>query len=109
MNVMLVSVSERMGEVGLLKALGAPPRQITALFLAEALLLAGAGALAGLAAGTAILAAAGAALPALALRPGPGWTAAILAMALAVGALFGWIPARRAAAWPAADALRGRR
>jgi putative ABC transport system permease protein len=109
MNVMLVSVSERVGEIGLLKALGAPPRRITAMFLAEALLLAGAGALAGLGVGAVVLAGAGAALPALALRPGPGWAAAILVMALAVGALFGWIPARRAAAWPAADALRGRR
>jgi putative ABC transport system permease protein len=48
MNVMLVSVSQRTGEVGLLKAIGATRRQITALFLTEAILLSGAGAVAGL-------------------------------------------------------------
>ena len=44
MNVMLVAVSQRTAEVGLLKALGARRRQITALFLAEAILLSVAGA-----------------------------------------------------------------
>ena len=39
MNVMLVAVSQRTAEVGLLKALGARGRQITAIFLAEAVLL----------------------------------------------------------------------
>ena len=40
MNVMLVSVTERRAEIGLLKALGAADRQILAAFLAEAVLLA---------------------------------------------------------------------
>ncbi|MGB5833851.1 MAG: ABC transporter permease, partial [Thiohalocapsa sp.] len=47
MNVMLVSVSQRTAEVGLLKALGARQRDVMGLFLIEALLLAGAGTLAG--------------------------------------------------------------
>jgi putative ABC transport system permease protein len=47
MNVMLVSVSERSSEVGLLKALGARRRQIMGLFLAEALMLSGSGAVIG--------------------------------------------------------------
>ncbi len=51
MNVMLVAVSQRTAEVGLLKALGARGRQITALFLAEAVLLSMAGAAPGLAFG----------------------------------------------------------
>ena len=51
MNVMLVSVSERRAEVGLLKALGASPRQILLLFLSEAVLLSTAGGVAGLALG----------------------------------------------------------
>ncbi|MFQ5417370.1 MAG: ABC transporter permease, partial [Myxococcota bacterium] len=45
MNLMLVSVSERRSEVGLLGAIGAQPRQILAIFLTEAVLLAVAGAL----------------------------------------------------------------
>ena len=47
MNVMLVSVSERTREVGLLKALGAERRQILAAFLAEAILISSAGGPAG--------------------------------------------------------------
>ncbi len=48
MNVMLVSVSQRTSEVGLLKAIGATRGQITALFLTEAILLSVAGAITGL-------------------------------------------------------------
>ena len=51
MNVMLVSVSERTREIGLLKALGAGRRQILAAFLAEAVLLSSAGGLLGLVVG----------------------------------------------------------
>ena len=36
MNVMLVAVSQRTAEIGLLKAVGARNRQIVALFLTEA-------------------------------------------------------------------------
>ena len=49
MNVMLVAVTQRTPEIGLLKALGAGRRQILALFLIEALLLAVVGTLLGLA------------------------------------------------------------
>ena len=48
MNVMLVSVSQRTREIGLLKALGASGRQVLRLFLIEAALLSSVGALAGL-------------------------------------------------------------
>jgi len=51
MNVMLVSVSQRTSEVGLLKAIGAAPSQIVTLFLAEAALLSVIGAVAGVAMG----------------------------------------------------------
>jgi hypothetical protein len=53
MNVMLVAVSERTAEIGLLKAIGATPRQILLLILAEASLLSLLGALAGIALGEA--------------------------------------------------------
>jgi putative ABC transport system permease protein len=108
MNVMLVSVSERTAEVGLLKALGARRRQILSIFLAEALLLSGIGALAGVVLGVAIVLVAALAWPDLPLRPSPTWIAAVTAMALGSGLLFGLMPARRAARLQAAEALRGR-
>ena len=48
MNVMLVSVSERTEEIGLLKAIGVHPRQILAAFITEAVLLSTIGGLLGL-------------------------------------------------------------
>ncbi len=51
MNVMLIAVTQRRREIGLLKALGATGRQIRLLFFTEALLLASGGAAAGLAVG----------------------------------------------------------
>ena len=52
MNVMLISVSQRKREIGLLKALGASGAQVRALFFTEAVLLAMTGAVAGLLVGT---------------------------------------------------------
>ena len=56
MNVMLVAVSERRREIGLLKALGATTSQIVGVFIAEASVLSTLGGLVGLAAGTAAVA-----------------------------------------------------
>ncbi len=108
MNVMLVAVSQRTAEIGLLKALGADHRQILAIFVGEALLLSSLGALAGLIVGE---------LGSLALRQAfpvlpayaPGWAvAAALGVALGTGALFSLLPARRAAALDPVAALSGR-
>lgn len=109
MNVMLVAVSQRTAEVGLLKALGARGRQITALFLAEAVLLSIAGALAGLAVGYAANALVGRIYPALPVGA-PIW-AVVLALVIAVasGVVFGLMPARRAARLDPVVALAGRR
>jgi len=108
MNVMLVSVSERTPEVGLLKALGAPPRQILKAFLVEAVLLSAVGGLLGLLIGYAGSAVLSQAFPALPAHP-PGWAvAAALLVSLAAGALFGVLPARRAARLDPVVALAGR-
>ncbi len=109
MNVMLVAVSQRTAEVGLLKAIGARGRQITALFLAEAVLLSAAGALAGLVVGYAVDWGIGRVYPALPLGA-PAW-AVVLAVAIAVasGVVFGLMPARRAARLDPVVALAGRR
>ncbi len=109
MNVMLVSVSERTGEVGLLKALGARRRQILDVFLAEALMLSSGGALIGIAVGVAAIAVAASIWTYIPLRPSPGWIVLVMALAVIAGVSFGLMPARRAASLPAADALRGKR
>jgi putative ABC transport system permease protein len=96
MNLMLVSVSERTGEVGLLKALGATRRQILALLLVEALLLVAVGAVLGLGIGWALVRLLVLVYPALPASP-PLWAVvAVFFTALACGAVFGALPARRA-------------
>jgi putative ABC transport system permease protein len=97
MNVMLVSVSERTREIGLLKALGATSGQVLRLFLAEAATLSAIGGVVGL--GVAMLATATVRswYPAFPMQP-PFWAMpAALLVSLAVGTLFGALPARRAA------------
>jgi putative ABC transport system permease protein len=108
MNVMLVSVSERTGEVGLLRALGAGRRQIAAVFLLEAVFLSALGGLAGLAAGWALVRLLVRLYPALPASP-PAWAvAAAVTVSLLVGAVFGLTPARHAARLDPVAAL-GRR
>jgi putative ABC transport system permease protein len=96
MNVMLVSVTERQAEIGLLKALGAQDRQVLAAFLTEAVLLSTGGGLAGLALGDGAIRAFVRVYPSFPASP-PLWAvAAALALSLLVGVGFGVWPARRA-------------
>jgi putative ABC transport system permease protein len=108
MNVMLVAVTQRTGEIGLLKALGAEGRAIRNAFLAEATLLSATGALVGYVLGQAGAFGLRTAMPALPAYP-PDWAViAALATALATGLLFGVMPARRAARLDAVQALSKR-
>ena len=105
MNIMLVSVTERIREIGLRKALGATPRVIRRQFLVEASVLGVIGGILGVAAG--ILGVVY--LPGLIGDPistSPTAAVGALAIALAIGVLFGVYPASRAATLAPIDALR---
>ena len=108
MNVMLVSVTQRTSEIGLLKALGADAATIRNSFLTEAAMLSLAGAVLGY-----LLGQAGAALirqlyPTYPAFP-PDWAVlAGLGTALVTGILFGVLPARRAALLDPVQALSKR-
>ena len=97
MNVMLVAVAQRTGEIGLLKAVGATGGQVLSLFLIEAILLSLLGGMIGL-----VLGGFGAWLihqfyPMLPTMP-PVWAVlSALLVAIATGMIFGALPARRAA------------
>ena len=108
MNVMLVAVSQRTAEIGLLKALGAPQQQILRLFLSEAALLSIFGAVLGLILGALGVWGIGRMYPALPVQP-PLWAViAAVGMSVSTGVLFGVLPARRAARMDAVQALSGR-
>ena len=97
MNVMLVSVSERTHEVGLLKALGATTAQVIFLFLAEAMIISAMGGLMGLALGYGTAWTATQYLDGFDIRP-PMWAViASLSVSVLVGAASGVVPARNAA------------
>lgn len=102
--LLLLSIKERTGEIGLRRAVGARPRDILVQFLAEATVLALGGWIAGAAAG---------ALGAGAVAWGTDWKVAVpfeallasLAMASITGLGFGAFPARKASLLPPIQAL----
>lgn len=105
MNIMLVAVSERTREIGLLKALGARRRDILLQFLGEAVALCLLGGMVGM-----LLGIGGAFAVALAAHWPPlisFWTVLLaLGFSVVVGVFFGLYPASRAASLSPADALR---
>jgi len=109
MNVMLVSVAERTGEIGVLRAVGATTGQVGRLFLAEAALIAGSSGALGLLLGLALVHQASRVVSFLPLAV-PAWAlGAGLGLALTTGIVFGLWPALRAARMDPVDALAGRR
>ena len=105
MNIMLVSVTERIREIGLRKALGATPRVIRRQFLVEASVLGLAGGVLG--AGLGLLVAW--ILPHFISDPitiSPAAMVGAIVVAVGIGVAFGVYPAGRAAKLPPIDALR---
>jgi len=105
MNVTLMSVKQRTAEIGLLKAIGAPAAQVRTLFLAEAGLIATAGALLGMLVGRLLVALGRQLFPAIPFAT-PGWAIwAGLGLAVGTALIFAWLPAQQAARLEPVDAL----
>jgi len=105
LTIMTMAVTERTGEIGLLRALGAREGQVLTLFLGEAILLSALGGLAGLALGIGIAQALHWLFPAMPVHT--PWLFAVLAelSAISIGLAAGVMPARRAARLDPVEAL----
>ena len=105
MNIMLVSVTERTREIGLRLAIGALEREVLLQFLIEAVVLAALGGLIGIALAT--LASLGLArLMQVPFMFNPGVSLLSFVFSAAIGVVFGYFPARRAARLDPIEALR---
>lgn len=107
MNIMLVSVTERTREIGIVKALGATPQFILLQFLVEALVLSFCGGLIGLVLGWGFALLISAAVPGMAGASVPLW-AVLLAFGFTtlIGVIFGLAPAVKASRLHPIEALR---
>ena len=105
MNIMLVSVTERTREIGVRLAIGASEGQVLTQFLIEAVVLSVLGGLIGIALGLG-LGAAGSYALAVPFVPDPRLVLLAFGLSAAIGVVFGYVPARRAARLNPIDALR---
>lgn len=105
MNMMLTNVTERIREIGLRKAIGATRTDITSQFLAEAVALTMVGGVIGILLGWAI-AATVSAVSTFEMGLSVGSVALAFGVSTAIGLVFGYYPARRAAMLDPIEALR---
>jgi putative ABC transport system permease protein len=105
MNIMLVSVTERTGEIGIRMAIGALESDILAQFLVEAGVLSGLGGLAGALVGT-LGTWLGATLLGLPVVVSVPTIVLSVGFSVLMGIAFGWVPAHRAAQLEPIEALR---
>lgn len=105
MNIMLVSVTERTREIGIRKALGAKRRTILSQFVIEAAVTSSLGGFIGIAVGFIGTSAAG---KIMGIDAAPTFLSVLVSFMVSVmiGLIFGYLPARRAAALNPIDALR---
>jgi putative ABC transport system permease protein len=111
MNIMLVSVSERTREIGIRKALGAKQRFIMQQFVIEAATVSALGGVVGIGFGyllsmVATIIIKGALGEDLTVSPSAGSILMAVGISAAIGILFGYLPARKAARLNPIDALR---
>ena len=104
MNIMLVSVSERTGEIGIRKALGAAPKTIRMQFLVESAVLSMSGGFIGLLIGV-ILSFVGTRLTGWSIYISGSAVLVALVFPMAIGIFFGWYPAAKAARLEPMEAL----
>ena len=105
MNIMLVSVTERTREIGIRKSLGAKGRDIKSQFVIEAATVSGVGGIIGIVAGS-ILAVLFGRLLNLNAVPSASAIGISFGVSVGIGILFGYLPAKNAAALNPIDALR---
>ncbi|MDY0037665.1 MAG: ABC transporter permease [Zoogloea oleivorans] len=105
MNIMLVSVTERTREIGIRLAIGALEREVLLQFLIEAVVLASLGGIVGIVLAT-LASIGGAALMHVPYLFNPAINLLSFGFSAAIGVVFGYVPARRAARLDPIEALR---
>jgi putative ABC transport system permease protein len=105
MNIMLVSVSERTKEIGIRKSLGARYKDIMQQFILEAGVTSSIGGILGIISGALITVKAGQLLG-LKTAPDLNIVGISFGISVAIGIIFGFLPARKAAMLNPIDALR---
>jgi len=105
MNIMLVSVTERTREIGIRLAIGALEREVLLQFLVEAVVLSSIGGFIGIVSGFGI-AFAGTRIFGIPFVMNEGIVVLAILFSMAVGIVFGYFPARKAARMNPIDALR---
>jgi putative ABC transport system permease protein len=106
LTIMTIAVSERISEIGLLRALGAERRTVFQLFLCEALALSAVGGICGVLLGMSIVQILNVAIPALPVQMAWLYIAIAFIVSLVIGIVAGVLPAMKASRLEPLEALR---